>query len=193
MHVVSRWSCLLVIILLVSTQTQAASVQMYNLYNKYTASDGIASSSQTSLRQAKGIGSAPEKNKKKAEFTSPVDGYFIQVSGCSRAQVRLPHFAMSHWYNACPGACFKGPPSTWTAQEFWCSRALETSPLSLEQRYTLPTFCKPVAYLSEQNLALSACNTTATCTVCQCSKACCTCRHKAALPGTARPGLVQLS
>ena len=189
MHVVSWSNCLLAIIIL-STQTQAASVQTYNLYNKYTASDGIASSLQTSLRQAKWIGSAPETNKKKAEFTSPVDGYFIQVSSVQDLTYQ-PRFAMSHWYHDCPGACFKGSSSTWTAQKLWGPRTLEASLLSLEQRYILPIPYKPVAFFAAQEVAWSGCNCWQW-AIAQSTTACCTCRHKAPLPDSARPGVVKL-
>ena len=71
---------LLAVVTLSCAPSEAASAQTYSLYSNYLPSDSLASKAQATLKQSKHIDTDVEKHKKKAEFASPVDGYFIQVS-----------------------------------------------------------------------------------------------------------------
>lgn len=77
--VFSSCSCLLAAVLLSCASVETASAQTYNLYSNYLPSDSLASKSQVRLKQPKLPVASLEKHKT-AEFASPVDGYFIQVS-----------------------------------------------------------------------------------------------------------------
>ena len=76
--VFSSCSCLLAAVLLSCASVESASAQTYNLYSNYLPSDSLASKSQVRLKQPK-LPAANFEKHKKAEFASPVDGYFIQV------------------------------------------------------------------------------------------------------------------
>lgn len=79
-------NCLLAALLLSCAPSDAASAQTYSLYSHYLPSDSLASKAQAALKQPKQEDAELERHKHKAEFTSPVDGYFIQVF----RQRRLP-------------------------------------------------------------------------------------------------------
>ena len=71
---------LLAVVTLSCVPVEAASAQTYSLYSNYLPSDSLASKAQAVLKQPTQIDPDVEKHRKKAEFASPVDGYFIQVS-----------------------------------------------------------------------------------------------------------------